>query len=122
MARGAAEGADDCIGAERLADRAHRAGAVGEVDAVEPVPLGELKMALDHQRHVALVRHRAKRVGGAGEPVRVAGREGQPEAGHGRRVERRSEPRQKRLEHKVGRRDEVDLRALSLGHAWFSGA
>ena len=50
-------GADDRVGAERLADRADLAGAVAEVHAVEAEAGDEAEVVGHHERHVAGVRH-----------------------------------------------------------------
>ncbi len=69
VARGVGVGADDGVGAERLADGADLAGAVAEMHAVEAEAGDQAEVVGDHQRHVAGVRHRAERVGGARDLV-----------------------------------------------------
>ena len=75
--------------AERLARGADLARAVAQVHAVEPEPRHQAEMVGHHQRHVAGVRHRAQRVGGAGHLVLGAGGERQPQAGDVEGVEER---------------------------------
>ena len=91
MARGVGEGADDGVGAQRLAHGADLAGAVGQVHAVEAEAGDEAEMVGDHQRHVARVADGAERVGGAGDLVLGAGGEREPDAGDSGRVEQRGE-------------------------------
>ncbi len=90
VARGAAEGADDGIGAKLLAGMADSARAVGQVDAVEPVAQGKCDMAFDHDGHVAGMGDLAQRIGGAGEAVFVLRRERQADTGDGGAVEDRA--------------------------------
>ena len=114
MARGAGVGADDGIGAERLAGGADAGGAVAEVDAVEAEAGDEADVVGDHQRHVAGVRHGAERVGGAGDVVLVRAGKGQAQAGDVEAVEeRREDVGQPGIEG--GRGDQVELRALGRG-------
>ena len=97
--RGPGVGADDAVGAERLAHGADLPGAVGEVDAVEAEPLDQAEVVGDDEGHVAGVADRAEEV--AGPRDLVLGRAGEREA-HAGDVEA-VEERRETLGH-LGRR------------------
>ena len=114
MARGAAEGADDGLGAEFLAGVADAARALGQVHPVEPVAGGESDVILDHHGDVAGVGDLAGEVGDAGQFGLVAGaREAQ--AGDGVGVEHCGQAGREFRGRQAGRGDEVKLRGV-LGH------
>ena len=64
VARAAAEGADDGIGAQHLAGIAHRSGN-GQVHTVQTQPFGQRYVVGDHQCDITRICHRAQRIGGA---------------------------------------------------------
>src|SRR6056297_520339 len=116
MARGATEGADDGVLTQFLARGAHRARPVEQVHPVETQTLDHQDMAVDHQRDVAGMGHLAAGIGGACDAVLVAGGKAQPQTGHVMRVDHLNQTVWKRVQFKLGRGDEIDLRLLDLVH------
>ena len=62
------------------------------------------------------MRHLAAGIRGARDPVLVARGKAQPQTGHRVPIEHRRQTIRKDIRLELGRRDEIDLRLLDIGH------
>ena len=116
MTRGAAVGPDDRIRAQLFARLAHRARAIGQMHAVQPVAFRQQDVVVDHDRHVALVADLAQGVGGAGDLSLVVAGQGQADTGDLGHVKDGTKRLGKVAQLKIRGRNQIDLRLLGLGH------
>ena len=118
MAGGATEGADDGVLAKVFPGAAHRAGTVGQVDAVEAVAVDEQEVVFDDDGDVAGMGDQTAGIGGAGDAVFIPGGERKTQAGDLDRVHHGGKLVGKGLQIKDGRGDQGDLGAVGGGHLW----
>jgi len=92
------------------------APAIGQVHAVQPQPVHHLHMPVDDQRHIPRMRDHPQRIGSTGDVVFLAVGHGQAHAGDFGGIEHGRQPVGKGVKVKDGRGDEVNLRAVGVGH------
>ena len=108
-------GADDGLG-QVLADLADGARAIGQVDTVKAQPFHQKDMAFDHHGHVAGMGGVADRVGGPQDAVFVACGERDAQAGNIGGIQHCGKLVGIGVEVQFRRGDQVDLRAVLVGH------
>ena len=116
MAGRATKRADDGVFTQFLARLTHGPRTIGQMYTVKAKAFHHLHMGVDRDRDVTGMAHLAQGIARTRQPVLIRGGQRQAHTGDLMRVQHRGQPVRKGRQFKRRGRDQIDLRALDLGH------
>ncbi len=116
MPRGLAKGAYNWVSAQDFPRLAHRPGPIGQMNAVQPVPLDKSDMPGHHKRDVARMGNLAQGVGGAAKRQFVILGQAQPKARDVMGIQNGGQAGRKAVQIEALGRHKIDLGLVLLGH------